>query len=76
MTLDDLMKSNAGAWENDVATVRNGAYLIQVAKKVGDKIVITDEGLRSFPELTVGKPTPSAPVTPVVTDKKAAAKKA
>jgi hypothetical protein len=78
MTLDELMQDKAGAWENDVATVRNGAYLVQVAKKVDSKIVLTDEGLRSFPELAATKPAviaPAAPVLAATTDKKAAAKK-
>lgn len=73
MTLDELMQDKSGVWENDVATVRNGAYLVQVAKKVGDKVVITDEGFRSFPELAVAKVAAPA-VPPVAEVKKPAAK--
>ena len=52
MTLDELMQSHDGKWENDIATVRQGAYLVQVAKKINEKIELTEEGLRSFPELS------------------------
>lgn len=51
MKFDDLMSKNGGTWENDVATVRNGAYLVRVAERRGGVVTVTDEGLRSFPEL-------------------------
>ena len=51
MKLDDLMKEKSGVWENDIATVKDGAYFIQVAKKKDGAVELTEEGLRSFPEL-------------------------
>ena len=49
--LEAIMKAHDGKWENDIATVKPGAYFVQVAKKISGKIELTEEGLRSFPEL-------------------------
>ena len=65
MNLDSLMKSNNGEWAGDIATVKNGAYFVQVAKKKDGKVELTEEGLRSFPELggrVVVKPPVVEPV--------------
>ena len=65
MKLDDVVKAHDGKWENDVLTVKPGAYFVQVAKKINGKIELTDEGLRAFPELS-GKVVKPPVVEPVV----------
>lgn len=65
MKLDDLMKAHEGKWENDVATIKDGAYFVQVARKRDGKIELTEEGLRSFPALggrVVAAPVVEEPV--------------
>jgi len=49
MQLSEVMNVNGGIWENDTAVVKVGAYHVRVATRVGDKVTILEEGLRSFP---------------------------
>jgi len=54
MTLDELMESNEGDWEKNIASVRYGMYSIRVAvKERNGTINLTPEGLWTFPGLVL-----------------------
>jgi len=53
MILEDLMADLGGTWENDVALAKHGHYIVRLATRVGDVVTITEEALRTFPELTL-----------------------
>lgn len=64
MTLDELMDSNEGVWDKDVATVRHGTYTFIVATRTRKgEITLNPQALLHFPDLTLDS-APEAEANP------------
>lgn len=62
MTLADVMARHQGYWENDTARVKLGAYWVRIAVKLNGDELITEDGVREFPELDASGVPDETPV--------------